>query len=43
MFEALTMDDDLRLVLLLPLELLNSDMGDMHDDRPDMEEIPESE
>ena len=43
MLEALTMEDDRRLVLLLPLELLNSDIGDMQDDLPDMDDIPLSE
>ena len=43
MLEALTMEEDRRLVLLLPLELLNSDIGDMQDDLPDMDDIPLSE
>ena len=45
MLLALTMEEDRRLVLLLPLELLSSDMGDMQDDLPDpdIEDIPESE
>ena len=43
MLEPLTMEEERRLVLLLPLELLSSDMGDMQEDRPDMEEIPLSE
>lgn len=35
---------DRRLVLLLPeLELLKSDIGDMHELRPDRDEIPLSE
>ena len=43
MLLALTIEDERRLVLELPLELLSSDMGDMQDDLPDMEEMPESE
>ena len=43
MLDPLTMEEDLRLVLLLPLELLSSDMGDMQEERPDMEEMPLSE
>ena len=43
MFEALTMLEDRRLVRELPEELDNSDMGDMHELRPDIEDIPESE
>ena len=45
MLETLTMEEDLRLVLELelPLLLLITDMGDMQDDLPDREEIPESE
>ena len=34
---------DLSEVLLLPLLLLMSDMGDMQEERPEMLEIPESE
>jgi len=37
------MEDDLKLVLELPLLLLSTDMGDMQDERPDRDEIPESE
>jgi len=40
MLEAETMEEERREVRELPLELLNSDMGEMHDDRPDMEEMP---
>ena len=43
MLEPLTMEEERRLVLLLPLELLSSDMGDMQEERPDMEDIPLSE
>ena len=43
MLDPLTMEEDRRLVRLLPLELLSSDMGDMQEDLPDMEEIPLSE
>ena len=43
MLEPLTMELERRLVRLLPLELLSSDIGDMQEDRPDMEEIPLSE
>ena len=43
MLEPLTMEEERRLVLLLPLELLSSDMGDMQEERPDMEEMPLSE
>ena len=43
MFEALTIEDDRKLVRLLPLELLSSDIGDMQEDLPDMDEMPESE
>ena len=43
MLEAETMEEDLRLVLLLPLLLLSSDIGDMQELRPDIELIPESE
>ena len=43
MLEALTMLEERRLVRELPEELDNSDMGDMQELRPDMEEIPESE
>lgn len=43
MLEADTIEEDLRLVLLLPLLLLSSDMGDMQELRPDMELMPESE
>ena len=43
MLEALTMLEDLRLVRELPEELDSSDMGDMHELRPDIEDIPESE
>ena len=32
--EAETMEEERREVRELPLELLNSDMGEMHDDRP---------
>ena len=35
--------EERRLVRELPEELDNSDMGDMQELRPDMEEIPESE
>ena len=44
MLVADTMLADRRLVLLLPeLELLRSDIGDMHELRPDNDEMPESE
>ena len=45
MLETLTMEEDLRLVLELelPLLLLITDMGDMQDDLPDKEDMPESE
>ena len=38
-----TIDDDLSEVLLLPLLLLRSDIGDIQEDRPERDEIPESE
>ena len=33
--EELTMEEERRLVLLLPLEELNSDMGDIQEERPE--------
>ena len=34
MFDAETMEEDLNEVRELPLELLNSDIGEMHEERP---------
>ena len=34
MLEAETMDEERREVRELPLELLNSDIGEMHEERP---------
>jgi len=38
-----TIEDDLSEVLLLPLLLLRSDIGDIQEERPERDEIPESE
>ena len=39
MLEAETMEEERREVRELPLELLNSDIGEMHDERPGEEEM----